>query len=48
MPIDAQRSMLLAIDLQQKMLPATAGVFEWLGEAGTPLFRAANKEFLKA
>jgi hypothetical protein len=48
MLIDAQRSMLLAIDLQQKMLPAIADVFEWLGEAGTPLFRALNEEFLKA
>jgi isochorismatase family protein len=107
MLIDVQRSMLLAIDLQQKMLPAIAdgeqieahvcllqtaldlyhegkevyvvadcvgsrrhgdrdlalarmrqeGVrivsremvaFEWLGEAGTPLFSAVNKELLKA
>jgi hypothetical protein len=22
-------------------------VFEWLGEAGTPLFRSVNKAFLK-
>jgi hypothetical protein len=48
MLIDAQPSTLLAIDLQPTMLPAIADVFEWLGEAGKPLFGAVNKEFLKA
>jgi hypothetical protein len=48
--------MLLAIDLQQKMLPAIADGVQilanctWLirGEAGMPLLSAMNKEFLKA
>jgi hypothetical protein len=54
MLIDASRSQLLVIDLQEKMLPpiadgaALVASCRWLlGEAATPLFRAVNKRFLK-